>query len=205
MSAPNIERRDSVGRPGTIPRLETRAGQKLICGYGAVFFNPADLGTQYQVAQRCFERIMPTCFDAALKERHDCRALINHNPDLIVGRTAAGTCRLSTDKVGLKYEVDVSDTSYCKDLVIALNRGDITGSSFSFSIIQQGWKDFGDDDDDDDFYTVREILSCTLYDVSMVTYPAYESATSGMRGSPPASSVSNSTRRRRQQLAESDL
>ncbi|MCT7656157.1 HK97 family phage prohead protease [Oceanimonas sp. NS1] len=62
------------------------------------------------------------------------RALFNHDPNFVLGRTRSGTLALSVDADGLRYEIDPPDTQTVRDLVLApLARGDITGSSFAFA------------------------------------------------------------------------
>src|SRR5215469_16336921 len=103
-------------------------GQKKIVGY-ATKFSPArssDLGGWR-------EEIDPHAFDASLASSPDVRGLWNHDPNHILGRTVSGTLRLSVDSVGLKYEIDPPDTTMAKDLLISLQRGDVSQSSFAFT------------------------------------------------------------------------
>jgi len=119
--------------PARGAKVETRAdGNKVICGYAAVFYNSADPGTQYELWPGNVERIMPTAFDRAIREKDDCRALVNHNPDLLLGRTSAGTLKLFADTVGLGYEIIPPNTQAAKDCIASIERGDMTGSSFGF-------------------------------------------------------------------------
>src|SRR5689334_2288993 len=91
----------------TLPiEIEEREGKPArISGYAAVFYDGSP-GTEYQMWQGFSERIMPGAFDRCIREGHDVRALFNHDPNYPLGRTSAGTCRLSIDKRGLKYEID---------------------------------------------------------------------------------------------------
>lgn len=104
----------------------------------------------------------------------DIRALLNHDPNLILGRNKASTLRMAEDTSGLHYEVDMPDTSYARDLAVSMERGDITQSSFGFRTIDDDW---GLDENDDLVRTLNEIA---LFDVSPVTYPAYLDSTSGV-------------------------
>lgn len=100
----------------------------------------------------------------------DIRALVNHDPNLILARNTAGTLRLSEDSTGLLYEIDADlRQSYARDLMVALERGDVTQSSFVFRVTQDGesWSL------DDDEFPLRSITKMSLFDVSPVTYPAY--------------------------------
>lgn len=159
-------------------KVETRTdGGKMIVGYGAVFHRAGDAGTEYRLAEDVVERISPTAFDRALKEKHDARALFNHDPNMLLGRAGAGTLRLSTDARGLRYEIDIPETNVGKDVASSIARGDLTGSSFSFRINGKSGQKFEKGEGVD----VRQILDVDLYDVGPVTYPAYESTTTGFR------------------------
>ena len=96
------------------------------------------------------------------------RALINHDQNLILARTTSGTLRLNADAKGLRYEFDVPQTSYGKDLLVSMERGDINQSSFAFTVQDDEW---ATDDDGNNIRTIKKIDR--LYDVSPVTYPAY--------------------------------
>jgi HK97 family phage prohead protease len=159
--------------------VETRAdGKRTIVGYGAVFYRSDDPGTEYRLWEDMVEHIAPTAFDAALSRPDDVRGLFNHDPAYVLGRTTAKTMRLSKDAKGLRYEIDVPDTQLGRDLLQSIERGDITGSSFAFSVSRDGVRMERDAARKID---VRTVTSVSLYDVGPVTYPAYESATTGTR------------------------
>jgi uncharacterized protein len=143
---------------------------RSVSGYAAVFSSLSeDLGGYIEVCA-------PGAFTAVLKSASlDCAALINHNPDLVLGRTRAGTLKLAQDAKGLAYSFGLSDATYAHDLGIALSRGDVYQSSFSFTIGKQTWKKV-------DGLTVRQIdVVDELYDVSPVTFPAYRGTSVGLR------------------------
>src|SRR5574343_240132 len=84
------------------PRIvRTASGVDRLTGYGAVFFNATNSGTQYKLAARTLERILPGAFDRAIRE-DDVRGLFNHDQNHLLGRTSAGTMRLSVDSIGLR-------------------------------------------------------------------------------------------------------
>jgi len=92
----------------------------------------------------------------------------------VLGRTTSGTLRLSTDSVGLRYEVDLPDTSIGRDIAELVKRGDITGSSFKFEILgEKRFKENGTE--------YRTIEDVQLFDVGPVTYPAYEATSVALR------------------------
>ncbi len=160
-------------------RIETRddSGGVTISGYAAVFYREGEAGTQYQIWRNedVFERIAPVAFNRALAEKHDVRGLFNHREDNILGKTGSGTVRLSVDERGLKYEIDPPNTAAGRDVTELLKRGDIDGSSFAFTVEGETWSR------ESDGREIRTITDVNLYDVGPVTYPAYESSTSGVR------------------------
>lgn len=145
---------------GTIEVREADGEEMVLEGYAAVFNSETDLGHFREV-------ISPGAFDDVMHD--DVRALINHDPNLILGRTANGTLELSTDERGLKYRVKLGSQQYAKDFYESVKRGDISQSSFAFTIKEQSWNEER---------TVRSVNKVRqLLDVSPVTYPAYAAAT----------------------------
>lgn len=137
-------------------------GKRRIVGHAAVFNQLSeDLGGFR-------EQIAPGAFAEAI-EKDDVRALYNHNPDHILGRTVAGTLKLAEDARGLAIEIDPPDTQIARDLLVSIERGDISQMSFGFSIRPNG-QDWAKDDDG---RVIRTLKRVRLFDVSPVTYPAY--------------------------------
>ena len=142
--------------------LETREenGERIIEGYAAKYETETNIGP-------FMESISRGAFDNVLE--NDVRALINHDPSLVLGRTSAGTLELTSDDVGLKYRVKLGNQQYATDLYESIQRGDISQSSFAFTIKDQTWSE------DRSSRKVNEVAQ--LLDVSPVTYPAYKEAT----------------------------
>lgn len=151
---------------------------KLIRGYGAVFYSESDPGTEYWLWSDIVKRVMPGAFDELLASKPDVRGLFNHDSNYVLGRTTAGTCRLSVDAVGLYYECDESpnDPDWSR-VAEKINRGDVNGSSYSFipgSVIWEETKDANDN-----YVWIRWLKKIEIvYDVGPVTFPAFTSATS---------------------------
>lgn len=122
------------------------------------------------------EQIDPAAFDKTLADNPDVRALINHDPSHLLGRTRSGTVRLSKDNIGLHYQVDVPDRSDARDLLVSMERGDITQSSFAFFMVDDDW---GMTEQE---FPLRTVTAASLHngDVSPVTYPAYDDADAGV-------------------------
>lgn len=153
--------------------IETRAEGEapIIIGYAATFNQRSkNLGGFVEV-------IAPGAFDDVLED--DVRGLFNHDSNIVLGRTLSGTCKITVDNIGLRYEITPPETQTVRDLVLApIQRGDINGSSFAFQIKSDGesW------DEDDDGVYVRTITKIArLKDVSPVTYPAYNDTDSAVR------------------------
>lgn len=156
--------------------MEVRESQEdnqpnKIVGYAAKFNSWSnDLGG-------FVERIAPTAFNKA--DMSDVRGLIDHDPSRILGRTVSGTLRLSVDDIGLRYEIDMPNTSYARDLMESMKRGDINQSSFAFRVNYDNpdaeeWRF----NEQTGVYerTINEFSG--IFDVSPVTYPAYPSTES---------------------------
>lgn len=113
------------------------------------------------------EKIAPGAFDGVLND--DVRALFNHDPNLILGRTAAKTLELSVDTTGLKVDFSIPDTSYGRDLIVSLERGDINQMSFGFQVEEDEWNE-----DNTTGAVIRTITKVKrLFDISPITFPAY--------------------------------
>ncbi len=129
---------------------------------------------------------MPGAFDRALRQNQDVAGLFNHDPNLVLGRTSAGTMALTKDATGLRYEIELGDTSISRDVQEHIRRGDVTGSSFSFTIPPGGDKWTRTQDEDGKYFEVREVLDVELYDVGPVTFPAYQGTSAAVRSAEDA-------------------
>jgi hypothetical protein len=89
------------------------------------------------------------------------------------------TLRMSKDADGLHYEIEPGDTQAGRDTMEHIRRGDVSGSSFAFTIAAKG--QMFEEDGDTAIRTITKLER--LYDVGPVTYPAYESTDAGVRAS----------------------
>jgi HK97 family phage prohead protease len=105
----------------------------------------------------------------------DIRALMNHDPNYVLGRNKSGTLSLAEDETGLSVRINMPDTQWAKDLEVSVRRGDISQMSFGFTVLKDEWREEGGGD-------VRELQKVRLFDVSLVTFPAYTQTDAGMRG-----------------------
>jgi len=128
----------------------------------------------------CFrEVIKPGAFSDALKSS-DVRALFNHDPNLILGRTSAGTLRVAEDATGLAIEIDPPETTYSRDLQVSMKRGDVKEMSFGFTVAEDG-EEWTRDPDGSGNWTRTITKFDRLWDVSPVTFPAYAETDCAMR------------------------
>jgi HK97 family phage prohead protease len=156
------------------PWLQRSAGEWRICGYGAVFYNAADPGTTFALASDIVECISPTAFTRALQNQQDVRGLFNHDPNLLLGRTKSETMSLSVDKRGLRYEITPGNTTWSRDVCEMISRGDVSGSSFSFTVQKQTLLETKGG------LLLRIVDDVDVFDVGPVTTPAYKSTTAGL-------------------------
>lgn len=151
-------------------RVEDGDTGKRLVGYAAVFNSLADIGYFK-------EQIKPGAFAESIG-KDDIRALVDHESCLILGRNKASTLRLKEDDKGLLCDIDVPDTMMGRDILVSVGRGDVTGMSFAFRTIQQQW-DYGPEDKKEP--PIRTLEKVKLFDVSVVTYPAYPDTTVAVR------------------------
>lgn len=138
-------------------------GERRIAGLAAVYDSPSEpIGSAGFV-----EVIRPGAFSRAIREAADVRALWQHDPAFVLGRTRAGTLRLAETSRGLEVEIDPPDTTWARDAIVSIARGDVTGMSFGFRVLEDEWRER------EDGTLVREIHDLELYEVSPVTFPAY--------------------------------
>lgn len=155
----------------------------LIQGYGAVFYNAADPGTEYWLWNDVVERVMPGAFDNVLANTPDIRGLFNHDVNFVLGRTLAGTCRVSVDAIGLKYECDESpDDPTWLGVAQKISRGDVSGSSYSFIPKTITWEETRVNDSTVYIRWIKEVE--VVFDVGPVTFPAFTAATSSRSDDP---------------------
>lgn len=145
-----------------------------IRGYAAKFNTLSEampIKEDGQVVAYFREQLLPGCFASAIPVS-DVRSLFNHDPNLIMGRTVAGTLRIAEDETGLAFENDPPDTTYSRDLQISMQRGDVSQCSFGFNVAEGGDTWAKDSSSPGNF--IRSINRISrLYDASPVTYPAY--------------------------------
>ena len=159
-TAPPIVERRTYAVEGLIIE-EREDSRRHLVGHAAVFDSEFDAGWM-------IETIASGAFKKSIK-RDDIRALWNHNADYPLGRNKAGTLKLKEDEKGLLVDISPPDTQWARDLTISIERGDISQMSFGFEVDAEEW--IRGEKDQPDRRILRQIR---LWDVSPVTFPAYQ-------------------------------
>lgn len=145
------------------------AGAKKLSGYAAVF-------NQYAEGLPFREKIVPGAFAKTLQNGADVRLLINH-ADLPLARTKSGTLALREDDKGLWFDADLDVTDPdVQRIVPKLRRKDLNQMSFGFYTVTDKWEHGKDVQP-----STRTLLEVELFDVSLVTFPAYPQTSASVR------------------------
>lgn len=146
---------------------ELRAvGDHSLRGYAALF------GVLSEQLGNFRESIRPGAFTNTLAAGADVRALVDHDPSKIIGRTKSGTLRLQEDNRGLLSTIDLPDTTVGHDVYESVKRGDISQMSFGFRVLKDAWP----------ASDRRELIEVSLIDVSAVSFAAYPQTSIAVRG-----------------------
>ena len=161
-------------------RAVRNGAKRTITGYAARYnLLSSDLGGfRERIASGAFKRILATNPDVV--------CLFNHSDSAVLGRTTAGTLRLSEDTRGLKFECDLPDTTVGRDTYESVKRGDLNGCSFAFMVDDSRMCEYKEEEIDDEEGGIRGMVKraaraiirtirdfANLIDVSVVTHPAY--------------------------------
>jgi uncharacterized protein len=167
------EKRELVTQ--TIEIRESENGTRTISGYAVKW----DMKSESMGYWRRFkEQFKKGAFTDSLTG-DDQRALWSHDTSQVLGRTKNGTLRLFEDEIGLRFELDLPNTTVGNDAYETIKRGDVDGVSFGFSMQKEEW-----DESDPDNIT-RSIIKAKLYEISPVAFPAYPDSQVSARGHDP--------------------
>jgi HK97 family phage prohead protease len=137
--------------------LEVRSRGRKLEGYAALFNTEARLAGFTEI-------IKPGAFSSSLTR--DIVALVDHDAGRVLARTRSKTLRLVEDTRGLSFDLDLPSTSYANDVLALVERDDVGGMSFGFTVDDDGERWNG---------SKRELRAVTLHEISVVSaWPAYE-------------------------------
>jgi HK97 family phage prohead protease len=155
-------------RAGSPVEVRSDANGVRVEGYAAVFNEPADIGGMW------LEIIAPGAFRAAISRGDDVVFVVNHE-GLPLARTRSGTLKLAEDSKGLRVETTLDgEDPDVKAIVPKMKRGDLDKMSFKFRATRQTWDEMTDP-------PTRTIHELELFDVSIVTEPAYDGTSIALR------------------------
>jgi uncharacterized protein len=161
---------DVIERRATIELRAAGGKTPRLVGYAAVFDKPSqDLGGFTEI-------VRAGAFTRTLASDRDPLALVHHMPQLVLGRRSAGTLYLSQDSRGLAFDIQVPDTTTARDLLVSVERGDIRGASFAFTVPKGGdaWREDGGK-------MVRTLTDVDLHEITVTANPAYLDTTVARR------------------------
>jgi uncharacterized protein len=178
-------------------RAEKRGDKQfVVSGYAAVFNSPADIGGKF------IETIQPGAFRTALAAKQNVRVLWNHEASKPLGSTRAGTATVKEDNHGLFFSCQLDPTiTWHADVYRAIERGDVNGASYGFSVSDDGqkWEQRGGK-------TYRILTNIAhLLDVSPVVYPAGSETSISARAAGADGKALDEYHRRRLQEIEAEI
>jgi len=153
------------------PEIRQSADGIEFRGLAAVFESVTDLGPFR-------EQVGPKAFNRTVKNA-DVRLLVNHD-GVPLARTKSGTLRLDPGKAGLEATAPGLDPANprVQEVRSAMDRGDLDQMSFAFRTVRDSWEH----NPEDGGKPIRTLEEVELFDVSVVTFPAYEATTADLVG-----------------------
>ncbi len=149
---------------------EDKKEDRFVSGTGAVY------GQEVEIWPGYMEKVRKGAFDESLTSGDEIKSYFNHNPNFVLATTkSTPPLELNSTDEGLVFDSPIPPTTYGEDLAVNLERGNVRGASFSFTVEEDELII-----DKDDIYH-REIIKATLYEVGPVTNPAYPQTEVGVR------------------------
>lgn len=172
---PPVDRRYLCNERTQCRMVKSEDGKRYLEGYGIVFNQESKrLGGWF------VETIKPESVKRAM-EADDITVDTHHIEHNLLGRKKTGTAQFTVDEVGVKYRVEVPNTTYGNDIAALVERGDIDGSSFVFTTAPHGdeWRSVNKNGEEYWERTVTEMGR--IYSMGPVVTPAYPQTTAAMR------------------------
>lgn len=154
---------------------ESEDGGRTISGYAVKWGRKSHVLGYFRKFREQFQR---GAFSDSL-QNDDQRFLWSHDPSKVLGRTKNGTLRLVEDDTGLRFDLDLPDTTLGEDAYKSIKRGDVDGVSFGFQMVKHEL------DEPDDDLPLRTVTQAKLLEVSVVAFPAYPDSEVSARGYDP--------------------
>lgn len=132
-------------------------------------------------------------------QKDDQRFLWSHDTSKVLGRTKNNTLRLTEDAIGLRFELDLPDTTLGDDTYKSIKRGDVDGVSFGFQMIGH------EIEEPDDDLMLRTVTKAKLLEVSAVAFPAYPDSEVSARGYDPVKQYTKQLEKRKRLILKTYL
>lgn len=161
------------------PELEFRSGEVRASSPGRLTGLVARFNSETRIGD-FFETVRAGAFTTSLSDGRNIVALYDHDRRSLLGSTRSGTLQLREQPDGLAFELSLPATSVGRDLALLVERGDVSGMSFGFTVPPGGdtWLDRGDG------AMLRELRNVSLAEVTVTPTPAYPSTELAMRSRP---------------------
>ncbi len=160
---------------GNLELRETDDGKRTLTGYAVKWEKKSHVLGYFRKFREQFKK---GAFAESLK-KDDQRFLWSHDTSKVLGRTKNGTLRLEEDDVGLRFELDLPNTTLGNDTYESIKRGDVDGVSFGFKMESH------EIEEPDDDLMLRTVTKAKLLEVSAVAFPAYPDSEVSARGYDP--------------------
>ena len=154
---------------------EDEEGKRTLSGYAVKWGKKSHVLGYFRKFREQFQK---GAFADSL-QKDDQRFLWSHDPSKVLGRTKNNTLRLMEDSTGLRFELDLPETTLGEDTYKSIKRGDVDGVSFGFQMISH------DLEEPDDDLPLRTVTKARLLEVSAVAFPAYPDSEVSARGYDP--------------------
>lgn len=155
----------------TAPQLETFEDGEHITGFGALYYNPTDPGSEYEVAKLANSRRVIRFASGSLDPAEEVFSYWEHDNKRILGRTGSGTFKIRRHPNGWKYalRLDMSDPDHVS-LAAKVRRGDIRGASVGIRNPQWAYRKEGKNE-------VQELTKAEIHEISFTHNPAFKGTT----------------------------
>lgn len=160
---------------GNLELRETDDGKRTLTGYAVKWEKKSHVLGYFRKFREQFKK---GAFTESL-QNDDQRFLWSHDTSKVLGRTKNGTLRLEEDDVGLRFELDLPNTTLGNDTYESIKRGDVDGVSFGFKMESH------EIEEPDDDLMLRTVTKAKLLEVSAVAFPAYPDSEVSARGYDP--------------------
>lgn len=145
---------------------------RFVQGIGIVYDREVEIWPGFR------EKIRPGAFEKSIRNQPEIKSFFNHNPNYVLSTTRSKPALILEDsKKGLRFKSPIPPTTYGNDLRVNLERKNVRGASFTFTVAPDGEILTRDEKG----VLHREIVKGEIYEIGPVTNPAYTRTTASLR------------------------